>query len=94
MHILVIDDFVMVEIALAQVLKNTPHTLVGVRDPRNLPEVLGRGIRFDLALVDINFGPGCPARSARHPVSAPPGLAERSKVAKFPLSNLPGPLTS
>ena len=63
MHILVVDDFVLVELALAQVIQDTPHTLVGVRDPRSLPEVLGQpepGARFDLALVDIDFGPGCP----------------------------------
>ena len=63
MHILVADDFVLVELALAQVIQDTPHTLVGVRDPRSLPEVLGQlapGMRFDLALIDINFGPGCP----------------------------------
>jgi CheY-like chemotaxis protein len=59
-HILVVDDFVLVELALAQVIQDTPHTLVGVRDPRNLPEALREGPRFDLALVDINFGPGAP----------------------------------
>lgn len=60
MQILVVDDFVLVELALAQVLQGTPHTLTGVRDPRNLPSVLSQGSRYDLALVDINFGPGCP----------------------------------
>ncbi len=60
MHILVVDDFVLVELALAQVLQGSPHTLTGVRDPRSLPEVLGQGAHVDLALVDINFGPGCP----------------------------------
>lgn len=60
MHILVVDDFVLVELALAQVIQDTPHTLTGVRDPRNLPEALSQGPRFDLALVDINFGPGSP----------------------------------
>jgi CheY-like chemotaxis protein len=60
MQILVVDDFVLVELALAQVIQGTPHTLVGVRDPRNLPELLSQDTRFDLALVDINFGPGCP----------------------------------
>jgi DNA-binding NarL/FixJ family response regulator len=63
MHILVVDDFVLVELALAQVIQDTPHTLVGVRDPRSLPEALSQGDRgepFDLALVDINFGPGVP----------------------------------
>ena len=60
MQILVIDDFVLVELALAQVLHGTRHTLTGVRDPRDLPEVLAQGTRFELALVDINFGPGCP----------------------------------
>jgi DNA-binding NarL/FixJ family response regulator len=59
-QILVIDDFVLVELALAQVLQGSPHTLTGVRDPRDLPGVLAQGTRFDLALVDINFGPGCP----------------------------------
>jgi DNA-binding NarL/FixJ family response regulator len=60
MQILVVDDFVLVELALAQVIQDTPHTLAGVRDPRQLPELLTQGPRFDLALVDINFGPGCP----------------------------------
>jgi len=62
-HILVVDDFVLVELALAQVIQGTPHTLVGVRDPRSLPEALAQGYQgepFDLALVDINFGPGVP----------------------------------
>ena len=60
MHILVVDDFVLVELALAQVLQGSPHTLTGVRDPRSLPEVLSQDAHADLALVDINFGPGCP----------------------------------
>ena len=62
MRILVVDDFVMVELALAQVIQGTPYTLVGVRDPRSLPEALAEahGDPFDLALVDINFGPGVP----------------------------------
>lgn len=62
MRILVVDDFVLVELALAQVIQGTPHTLVGVRDPRSLPEALGEAQSepFDLALVDINFGPGVP----------------------------------
>jgi CheY-like chemotaxis protein len=59
-QILVIDDFVLVELALAQVLQGSGHTLTGVRDPRDLPEVLAQGTRFELALVDIDFGPGCP----------------------------------
>jgi DNA-binding NarL/FixJ family response regulator len=56
----VVDDFVLVELALAQVIQDSPHTLVGVRDPRSLPEVLSQETHFDLALVDINFGPGVP----------------------------------
>lgn len=60
MDILVVDDFVLVELALAQVIQGMPHTLVGVRDPRSLPEALSQGTHFDLALVDINFGPGVP----------------------------------
>ncbi len=63
MHIIVVDDFVLVELALAQVIQGTGHTLVGVRDPRSLPEALSEGDRgepFDLALVDIDFGPRAP----------------------------------
>jgi len=56
----VVDASALVELALAQVIQDTSHTLTGVRDPRSLPEVLGQGPRFDLALVDINFGPGVP----------------------------------
>jgi CheY-like chemotaxis protein len=59
-RILVVDDFVLVELALAQIIQDTPHTLTGVRDPRSLPEALAQGPPFDLALVDINFGPGVP----------------------------------
>jgi DNA-binding NarL/FixJ family response regulator len=62
-HILVVDDFVLVELALAQVIQGTPHTLTGVRDPRSLPEALSQGDQghpFDLALIDINFGAGVP----------------------------------
>jgi DNA-binding NarL/FixJ family response regulator len=59
-QILVVDDFVLVELALAQIIQDTPHALTGVRDPRNLPEALAQAPRFDLALVDINFGPGVP----------------------------------
>jgi CheY-like chemotaxis protein len=60
LHILVVDDFVLVELALAQVIQGTPHTLTGVRDPRSLPDALREDGPFDLALVDINFGPGAP----------------------------------
>jgi hypothetical protein len=59
-NILVVDDFIMVELAWARLVQDTPHTLTGVRDPRSLPEVLAEGTRFDLALVDIDFGRGCP----------------------------------
>jgi CheY-like chemotaxis protein len=59
-RILVVDDFVLVELALAQVIQGTPHTLTGVRDPRSLPEALREDGPYDLALVDINFGPGVP----------------------------------
>ena len=68
MHILVVDDFVLVELALAQVVQGTPHTLTGVRDPRSLPEVLSQEGPFDLALVDINFGPGAPGQRGPTPV--------------------------
>jgi len=50
-HILVVDDFVLVELALAQVIQDTSNTLSGVRDPWNPPEVLSQGTRFDLAKV-------------------------------------------
>ena len=46
-----VDDFVLVELALAQLIQDTSNTLSGVRDPWNPPEVLSQGTRFDLAKV-------------------------------------------
>jgi CheY-like chemotaxis protein len=55
MRILVIDDYVEAELAIAHVLQGTAHVVAGVRDPRQLPRVLGGAERFDLALVDMIF---------------------------------------
>lgn len=60
MRFLVIDDHVHVELALAQVIRDTEHTLVGVRDPQNLPEVLAEEPGFDAAFVDLSFGRQAP----------------------------------
>ncbi|HTX27024.1 MAG TPA: hypothetical protein VME19_08420 [Streptosporangiaceae bacterium] len=55
MRILVIDDYVEAELAIAHVLQGTGHVVAGVRDPRRLPRVLGEAEPFDLALVDMIF---------------------------------------
>ena len=55
MRILVIDDYVEAELAIAHVLQDTPHVVAGVRDPRQLPRVLTQAEPFDLALVDMIF---------------------------------------
>jgi DNA-binding NarL/FixJ family response regulator len=55
MRILVIDDYVEAELAIAHVLQGTPHVVAGVRDPRQLPRVLAEAEPFDLALVDMIF---------------------------------------
>ena len=55
MRILVIDDYVEAELAIAHVLQGTPHVVAGVRDPRQLPRVLAKAEPFDLALVDMIF---------------------------------------
>ena len=78
MRILVADDFVLVKLALAQIIHDTPHTLTGVRDPWSLPEALAEGPRFDLALVDINVGPDVPwpwRRGCPSPACTPPSAA-------------------
>jgi hypothetical protein len=36
------DDFVLVELALAQIIQDTPRTLTGARDPRSLAEALAQ----------------------------------------------------
>jgi CheY-like chemotaxis protein len=55
MRILVIDDYVEAELALAHVLRGTGHVVAGARDPRELPRVLATTEPFDLALVDMIF---------------------------------------
>jgi DNA-binding NarL/FixJ family response regulator len=74
MRILVIDDYVEAELAIAHVLQGTPHVVAGVRDPRQLPRVLDEAEPFDLALVDMIFV-DCPMTG----LGALRILAERSK---------------
>jgi CheY-like chemotaxis protein len=57
MRVLVIDDYVQTEMAVAAALGGTGHEVTGASDPDDLPEVLGSRGPFDLALVDMYFGP-------------------------------------
>jgi CheY-like chemotaxis protein len=54
-RILVIDDYVEAELAIAHVLQGTGHVVAGARDPRELPRLLASAEPFDLALVDMIF---------------------------------------
>lgn len=67
MRILVIDDQVIVEIALRRILEG--HTVTGVRDPAALPGVLAHEKPFDEAIVDLRF-----------PRSASTGLTALAKL--------------
>jgi CheY-like chemotaxis protein len=60
-RILVIDDYVQVEVAVRSCLDEGAHEVEGVRDPRDLPEFLAVYEPFDLALVDMDFGHGAPS---------------------------------
>jgi len=55
MRILVIDDYVEAELAIAHVLQGSGHVVAGARDPRDLPSLLATAEPFDLALVDMIF---------------------------------------
>ena len=55
MRILVIDDYVEAELAVAHVLQGGGHVVAGARDPRDLPSLLATAEPFDLALVDMIF---------------------------------------
>ncbi len=59
MRILVIDDYVESELAIAYVLRDTDHVVTGARDPIQLREVIADEEPFDLALVDMIFA-DCP----------------------------------
>jgi CheY-like chemotaxis protein len=54
-RILVIDDYVEAELAIAHVLQGTGHVVAGARDPRVLSRLLASAEPFDLALVDMIF---------------------------------------
>ena len=58
MRILVIDDVFDAKLAIADVLRDTHHTIAGAYDPDVLPSMLGAAEPFDLALVDMIFA-GC-----------------------------------
>jgi hypothetical protein len=51
MRILVIDDYLNVEMALRGILDE--HTVSGVRDPLALPRMLAHEAPFDQAIVDL-----------------------------------------
>jgi DNA-binding NarL/FixJ family response regulator len=53
MRILVIDDYLTVEIAIRAVLEG--HTVTGVRTPVDLPRMLAGEKPFDEAIVDLRF---------------------------------------
>jgi CheY-like chemotaxis protein len=58
MRILVIDDVFDAKLALADVLRDTRHTIDGAYDPDVLPSMLAAAEPFDLAVVDMIFA-GC-----------------------------------
>jgi DNA-binding NarL/FixJ family response regulator len=53
MRILVIDDYLNVEMALRGILEE--HTVAGVRDPLALPRMLAHEQPFDQAIVDLRY---------------------------------------
>ena len=53
MRILVIDDYLNVEMALRGILEG--HTVTGVRDPAALPRMLAHEKPFDQAIVDLRY---------------------------------------
>ena len=53
MRILVIDDYLNVEMALRGILDG--HTVTGVRDPVALPRMLAHEAPFDQAIVDLRY---------------------------------------
>ena len=53
MRILVIDDYLNVEMALRGILEG--HTITGVRDPVALPRMLAHEEPFDQAIVDLRY---------------------------------------
>src|SRR5215469_1547942 len=59
MRVLVVDDYYDAEAAVANALQGTAHVVLGVRDPRSLPQMLAEEDPFDLAMVDMLFR-GCP----------------------------------
>ena len=53
MRILVIDDYLNVEMALRGILDG--HTVAGVRDPAALPRMLAYEEPFEAAIVDLRY---------------------------------------
>lgn len=67
MRIIVVDDAVAAEDSLALALATAPagpggrpHQVMGVRSPRELRQILAVDRGFELAMVDMDFGPGSP----------------------------------
>jgi hypothetical protein len=66
-RIIVVDDAVAAEDSLALALATAPaagdgraHQVMGVRSPRELRQILAVDRGFQLAMVDLDFGPGSP----------------------------------
>jgi hypothetical protein len=66
-RVIVVDDAVAAEDSLALALAATApaggglaHQVMGVRSPRELRQILAVDRGFDLAMVDMDFGPGSP----------------------------------
>src|ERR1700733_3892887 len=79
MRILVIDDYLNVEMALRGILDE--HTVSGVRDPLALPRMLAHEAPFDQAIVDLRY-----AQSAATGLTALATLRELSPGTKTIIS--------
>jgi CheY-like chemotaxis protein len=78
-RILVIDDYLNVEMALRGILGG--HTVTGVRDPLALPRMLAHEAPFDQAIVDLRY-----AQSAATGLTALATLRELSPATKTIIS--------
>jgi CheY-like chemotaxis protein len=79
MRILVVDDYLNVEMALRGILEG--HTVTGVRDPVALPKMLAHEEPFDQAIVDLRY-----AQSAATGLTALATLRELSPSTKTIIS--------
>ena len=80
MRILVIDDYLNVEMALRGILEG--HTVTGVRDPVALPRMLAHEAPFDQAIVDLRYVQSA-ATGSRTPVTVWLSRMPRSAISTF-----------